>query len=79
MITQILTTGFIVAFAAVVVYGHVLLFKAMFSGPDRLARNDRIQSGRPLSRPLCICASPTVQRDSDTPRRWRYDALSQGP
>jgi hypothetical protein len=35
MIMQVLTTGFIVGFAAVVVYGHVLLFKAMFSGPDR--------------------------------------------
>jgi hypothetical protein len=34
MIMQILTTGFIVAFAAIVVYGHVLLFKAMFSGSD---------------------------------------------
>jgi len=32
MIFQILTTGLIVGFAAVVVYGHVLLFKAMFSG-----------------------------------------------
>jgi hypothetical protein len=32
MIIQILTTGLIVGFAAVVVYGHVLLFKAMFSG-----------------------------------------------
>ena len=34
MIMQILTTGFIVGFAAVVVYGHVLLLKALFSGPD---------------------------------------------
>jgi hypothetical protein len=35
MIIQIITTGLIVGFAAVVVYGHVLLFKAMFSGTDR--------------------------------------------
>ena len=34
MIMQIVTTGLIVGFAAVVVYGHVLLFKALFSGSD---------------------------------------------
>ena len=34
VILQILTAGFIVGFAAVVVYGHVLLLKALFSGSD---------------------------------------------
>jgi len=73
MIMQILTAGFIVGFAAVVVYGHVLLLKALFSGSDPGQTSKRatfsMQDGRHMSRPLCICAPPTVQRDSDTPRR----------
>ena len=34
MIMQIVTTGFVVGFAAIVIYGHVLLLKALFSGGD---------------------------------------------